>query len=753
METAKLDADARVNSTSTATIGSTTPTTDPKPDLIIVFTPPAPASNGSKAAETQKVLEEYENLLKVLKAADLLVQGRSGGPSGDVLVFVKAPEDRVRREMKRERMSDWLHGVSGATSSPRTPRDFTAEPIHSSERVRLVHAMLAKLLPPSQFPHLTSIFPPHDLAFNHTWLTNWSSPSHIWSIPPSELADLKNVYGETVALYFAFLRAYFVSLAFPAGVGALFWLAGFAYSPIYAVGVVAWSVIFVESWRIKEKEIAVEWGTYRIDQVESERTEFVGSHHITDPVTGEEKDVFAWWRITLRQLAALPVLLVFAAFLAGLISVIYAIETIVGEVYDGPGKRYLTLIPTVLFAGVVPQIIALWSATATKLTDWENHPHQTEHDYSLTLKVFSLNFFVAYGSLLLTSYVYIPFGPHLIPYILSILPSHDLKPKTTSFAVNTAKLHTQIVAYTLTNQIVGAFTEVGLPMIMRLVKGEVAKKMGNGAGKVEDSEDEKAFLERMRSEKELPDTVFADYAEMTLQFGYLTLFSLIWPIAPVWSFVNNFFELRSDAFKITSQCRRPVPRREATIGPWLEVLGFITWFGAITNASLVYLYKPHATQSATLDTLSSLAGKNATTPTSPFQSSNLKMASQLSTPTDPGALNAIKSTLFWALLVALATEHGYLLARAGVRYVLVRLSWEGSWADNWVKRGEWEVKKGYLKELEDNGDADAEVAVGKHGVEVTGEVEKRDVKEEEVYGFWSREDKGVEEIKRRSKVE
>ena len=90
-----------------------------------------------------------------------------------------------------------------------------------------------------------------------------------------------------------------------------------------------------------------------------------------------------------------------------------------------------------------------------------------------------------------------------------------------------------------------------------------------------DDEDEKAFLERVRTEAALPPyAVFADYAEMTLQFGYLTMFSVIWPIAPVWSFVNNFvslarseagealtfiaeqFELRSDAFKLTSQSQQ-----------------------------------------------------------------------------------------------------------------------------------------------------------------------------------------------------
>lgn len=37
----------------------------------------------------------------------------------------------------------------------------------------------------------------------------------------------------------------------------------------------------------------------------------------------------------------------------------YSIDTVVGEVYAGPGKMFLALIPTVLFAGLVPQVTKL----------------------------------------------------------------------------------------------------------------------------------------------------------------------------------------------------------------------------------------------------------------------------------------------------------------------------------------------------------------------------------------------------------
>lgn len=99
--------------------------------------------------------------------------------------------------------------------------------------------------------------------------------------------------------------------------------------------------MFVEAWRVKEKMLSVEWGTYGADTVETQRPEFQGSDRTVDPVTGVEVDTFPFHRTLLRQLLSIPVLFAFASFLACLISTIYTIETLFGEVYEGSGKRYL----------------------------------------------------------------------------------------------------------------------------------------------------------------------------------------------------------------------------------------------------------------------------------------------------------------------------------------------------------------------------------------------------------------------------
>lgn len=73
--------------------------------------------------------------------------------------------------------------------------------------------------------------------------------------------------------------------------------------------------------------------------------------------------------------------------------------------------------------------------------------------------------------------------------------------------------------------------------------------------------------------------------------GYLSLFSVVWPLTAVSFLINNWIELRSDALKITLECQRPVPWRADSIGPWIDSLGFLTWLGSLTTAAIVFLFR------------------------------------------------------------------------------------------------------------------------------------------------------------------
>ena len=59
-----------------------------------------------------------------------------------------------------------------------------------------------------------------------------------------------------------------------------------------------------------------------------------------------------------------------------------------------------------------------------------------------------------------------------------------------------------------------------------------------------------------------------DYLEMFLQFGYVFLFSSVFPLAAVWALINNITEIRSDGFKMCRVFQRPFSESAANIGAW-----------------------------------------------------------------------------------------------------------------------------------------------------------------------------------------
>jgi hypothetical protein len=178
----------------------------------------------------------------------------------------------------------------------------------------------------------------------------------------------------------------------------------------------------------------------------------------------------------------------------------------------------------------------------------------------------------------------------------------DLSPNT--FSINAFRLKRQLIYFAVTAQIVGFAVENFLPYVTRKVFSEARKITNKDEEDVSafDKEQEKSYLERVREESELPEyDIYADYAEMVvqvmiyrqklIQYGYVALWSIIWPITPLCAVLNNWLELRSDAVKLCMSHRRPVPQRADTIGPWLNNIDFLSWLGSLTTSTLVYLFQ------------------------------------------------------------------------------------------------------------------------------------------------------------------
>ncbi|CAO2658253.1 Nn.00g059760.m01.CDS01 [Neocucurbitaria sp. VM-36] len=644
-----------------------------------------------------KAIAQFEKLCEALSNVGLQTEVRNGD-SHSVLLFVRvASDEHLFGEVYRSRQAlpvhsvgtttantggrvrDWIHGVRAAAPSKETRESLEAEPLYEAERLRIIYQLITNPLSEGgagitpkegEWEGVESIFALHDHAYNKDWIKKWSSQ---YLLTTEDLDDIRNRLGEKIAFYFAFTQSYFTFLVFPAAFGFAAWLLLGSFSPIYGIVSAVWCTVFTEYWKQQEVDLGVRWGVKGVSKIDIKRREFQHEKTITDPITGEQVGFFSASKRFQRQLLQIPFALVAALSLGAVIATCFGIEVFISEVYNGPLKSVLVFIPTGILTTVNPILNTLLTQVATRLTDFENYETAAAHDTALTQKIFVMNFIMSYLGIFLTAFVYVPFGniivPHLDIFNVAVRPfaedEKQLHHSNSSWSINPDRLRKQVIYFTVTAQVVNLGMELIVPYLKRrgfakykqMQSQRAAKNGGAPPAAANDPPEDAAFLERVRKEAELDVyDVTADLREMVVQFGYLSLFSVVWPLTAVSFLINDWIELRADAMKICVEMQRPTPWRADTIGPWLDSLSFLTWLGSLTTSALVYMF------------WNTSIGPDG-------NPSNIQL---------------------WALLLTVFfSEHLFILFRWGVRIVLSKLDSPGLQKE---RRDRFLVRKQYFEE-------------------------------------------------------
>lgn len=97
---------------------------------------------------------------------------------------------------------------------------------------------------------------------------------------------------------------------------------------------------------------------------------------------------------------------------------------------------------------------------------------------------------------------------------------------------------------------------------------------------------------------------FDDYLEMFVQFGYVVLFSSVYPVAAFWAVLNNIIEIRADAFKLCVAFQRPMARKVKDIGAWQVCLNDLNDATIhILSSHFGFIYIAHITHYTTVVSL------------------------------------------------------------------------------------------------------------------------------------------------------
>jgi len=186
------------------------------------------------------------------------------------------------------------------------------------------------------------------------------------------------------------------------------------------------------------------------------------------------------------------------------------------------------------------------------MTDFENHRLQTSYENNLTSKLFVFYFMNCFVGLFYEAFFNANYG-------------------------NVAKLLTIFVIF---NAILLKFTEQIGPYVFKRLKKYQLVRRGSQDIKVSDAVKQAKTL--------IPfEGIYEDYLTIFEQFGYVALFSAVFPWVTICALINNIFELRADAFKYCYVYQRPFAQPACNIGSWHYAFDILSSVAIVTNTALI----------------------------------------------------------------------------------------------------------------------------------------------------------------------
>lgn len=478
------------------------------------------------------------------------------------------------------RVNDWLHGVPTHLTrdliAKKGPRSTAVADLKSGDRLRLVHQLVTGnedaggLGLKVGVNGIEAIMGLHDQAFNKAWM---NAIQKEWILSDENLLALRDYLGERVAFYFAFTSYYTAFLVAPSILALLIHFFVGAYSVVFAVFIVLWSLVFVHAWTRRSRDLALHWRTKNISRSDFPRPGYVPDPPVLNPLTGRplmpDAPLRRW---IMKMTVSMPFVIGSALLLFFLNFVVFSIETWAYEYYSGPHATLVKAVPILAYSLGVGPIASQLSKLARYLTTRENYPTVNQHADSVTAKIFLFQAVTGFSYLVFLIYLYYPLAGRF-----SWLSNH----------ADPERLKSYVTFYLITAQAIQFVTEYIQPVVinraMEFLKG--------GAKRAELEFISDPIVRQIVDELDRPEwDTYSEYAQLVSQLGYLALFSLCLPFGVLASFFSNVIELRGDMLKIMLQLRRPIPARVESSGQWNSAMLVISFFAAITNASILGMF-------------------------------------------------------------------------------------------------------------------------------------------------------------------
>lgn len=487
------------------------------------------------------------------------------------------------------------------------------------------------------------------IVFEEAWLTHHAAKLDKVMATDSagSLLLLNDYYGSEIAFYMEWLKFYTGYLIIPALFGtSLFSLQYYReeldskWNPLLNLLMCVWGSLFIESWKRRSSELSNVWDVEGVEAMMDATDIHKRKMEKQQPIER-----------TMRFAITVPSIL---AMMAAVVRImVYFLDAIGNaDLYYGADswmKYYLTA----AYSIVPIATAAVYEKIAVFMNNFEAYPTRIEAENNLVLKRFLFQFVNRYCALFYTAF-YLQDFDRLRSLLLSLLLMSAVVNNVTElivpfvpvlFTMGKKKLtgakdieapkkresrtpsgsSSKGILKTAVGKVIsqgrqGSVNFGGAPTVIPATmpaanvtsaspSSNIAPKPGadawgsfldddtnvssisdkGGSGNTSEVDLEELLRRELQT---APYSLGDDYMEMIVQYGYVTMFVVVFPIGPLLAFLNNIVEQKVDMYKLSVSRRAPYSDRSG-IGPWLGCLEFINVMSVLTNCFYLCMVSDH----------------------------------------------------------------------------------------------------------------------------------------------------------------
>ncbi|XP_059959621.1 anoctamin-9 [Mesoplodon densirostris] len=448
----------------------------------------------------------------------------------------------------------------------------------------------------------------------------WARWRNMFQTQP--IGDIRNYFGEKVALYFAWLGWYTYMLVPAAVVGLIIFLSGFAHfeasqisreiceahdvymcprgdhnpryqrlsetcafaklthlfdnegTVLFAMFMALWATVFLELWKRERARVVLQWDLYGWDEDQEE----MALGLIACPDYQPQLHQHSYMRSTIILLLSLLMI----CLMIGMAHILVIYRVLAAALFSSAlpflGEQVTT---AVVVTGALVHYVSILVMTkinkyvALKLCDFEKPRTFSERESKFTIKFFTLQFFAHFSSLI---------------YIAFILGRINGNPGKSVRLAGLWKLEECHLSGCMMDLFVQMAIIMGLKQTLSNCMEYLGPWLAHKCRSVRATSQDPELRHWQLNYRLNPVNTFSlfeEFMEMMIQYGFTTVFVAAFPLAPLLALFSNLVEIRLDAIKMVRLQRRLVPRKAKDIGTWLQVLEIIGMLAVIANGMVI----------------------------------------------------------------------------------------------------------------------------------------------------------------------